>query len=132
MRVIDSGQSMTGDVLRADAIQFALLEELSYVDKYNARRIPTSFQLQQNYPNPFNPITNISYQIPVSAQVKIIVYNVLGEKIITLVDTQQLPGYYTVQWNGRDAQGDLMASGLYFYSIQTDQFIKTKKMMYLR
>ena len=64
--------------------------------------IPSSFQLAQNYPNPFNPTTVIQYQMPNAVQVQLEIYNILGEKVVTLVNGQQDAGYYTVAWNGRN------------------------------
>jgi hypothetical protein len=95
---------------------------------------PQSFQLAQNYPNPFNPSTIISYQLPISSDVKLVVYDVLGREVQTLVNARQAAGRYQAPFN---AQG--LASGVYFYrlsaspsSSQAGAFIETKKMMLVK
>ncbi len=88
---------------------------------------PLKFQLSQNYPNPFNPTTKISYSIPQRSKVILNVYNALGEKVAVLVDKEQNGGTYTISFNGKR-----LASGVYFYRIQANNFTETKKMILLR
>ncbi len=99
--------------------------------------LPNSFQLHQNYPNPFNPTTTIQFDIPASSpkmvQVQLTIFNPLGKKIRTLYQGSLQPGSYTLVWDGRDDAGNAVASGLYFYSIRTDNFLfAAKKMMLLK
>lgn len=94
--------------------------------------IPKEFSLSQNYPNPFNPTTTISYALPQNAQVKLSVYNILGQKVRTLVDEYQSAGYKQVTWNGQNDQGSEVSSGIYFYKIQADSYTKTAKMSMLK
>ena len=89
--------------------------------------IPVSIQLLQNYPNPFNPRTRISYSIPRPDFVTLIVYDVLGRQTHTLVDEFQDAGKYSVNFEASE-----FSSGLYFYKLQTETFIKVKKMLLLR
>jgi hypothetical protein len=89
--------------------------------------IPIKFALYQNYPNPFNPTTTISYDLPVRAHVKLTVYNILGQEVATLVDSEQEPGRYDVKF---DASG--LPSGIYFYTLQTPYFTKTNKMVLIK
>ncbi len=100
-------------------------------DNYNK---PLTYSLDQNYPNPFNPTTTIRYSIggQGTAPVKIIVYNVLGQKIRTLVNDVKAPGYYQVLWNGRNNAGEEVSSGVYFYLLKVNNFIQTKKMLLLK
>jgi hypothetical protein len=91
--------------------------------------IPESFFLIQNYPNPFNPETDIEYALPVDCQVKLTIYNLLGQKVKTLVNEPQTAGYKTVHWNGRDEQGNLVSSGIYFYKLNAGDYTATKKMV---
>jgi hypothetical protein len=93
---------------------------------------PQSFALSQNYPNPFNPVTEISYQLPHGAQVALDVYNTLGQRIKSLVSGQQGAGSYTATWDGRDGQGQMVSSGVYFYRFSAGEFAETKKMVLLR
>jgi len=95
--------------------------------------LPSRFFLEQNYPNPFNPSTTIVYQLNSSSPVKLTVYNVVGHKIRTLVsDKRQEAGNHSVQWNGLDDTGGMVASGLYLYRLESDNQVQTKKMLLLR
>jgi len=89
--------------------------------------MPTSFLLQQNFPNPFNPITTISYSIPALQNVKLIVYDILGREISTLVNEEKPAGTYSVTF---DANG--LSSGVYFYRIEAGNFNQVNKMIYLK
>ena len=112
------------------------LQWLTFMDKTNPTTsvegeelgdLPIHFELQQNYPNPFNPTTVISYQLPVSRRVTLKVFNILGEKVATLLSEEKQPGSYTVQW---DATG--MPSGVYFYRLTANEFVETKKLVLLK
>jgi hypothetical protein len=94
--------------------------------------IPKTYQLFQNYPNPFNPLTMIKYDLPHSGHVNIVVYNILGQKVKTLADEYQEAAHHSVTWDGKDDQGEEVASGVYFYRIKTSLFEKTKKMVLLK
>jgi len=89
--------------------------------------LPKEFALSQNYPNPFNPTTLIKYDLPVDCQVRLDVYNVLGQRVATLVDGQQKAGYKVATWNAQD-----MASGIYFYRLKAGDFISIRKMVFLK
>lgn len=89
--------------------------------------LPTVYDLGQNYPNPFNPSTEISFALPNAGPVKLVVYNVLGQEVETLVDGQMEAGNHTVTW-----KADTYSSGVYFYRLNAGQFSETKKMMLLR
>jgi len=89
--------------------------------------IPIEFSLSQNYPNPFNPSTTINYSIPVISFVTIIVYDVLGNEIATLVNEEQPAGIYEVELDATS-----LPSGIYFYSIQAGSFVETKKMVLMK
>lgn len=94
--------------------------------------LPSRFQLYHNYPNPFNPATTMRYDLPHASQVRLEVYNVLGQRIATLVDESQEAGQHQVSWNGVDSDGRPVSSGIYFYRLKTDEFVETKKMMLLK
>jgi len=94
--------------------------------------IPTAHNLNAAYPNPFNPVTNIAYELGNAADVNITVYNMLGQEVANLVTGYQTAGAYTVQWNGLDHAGHAVPSGLYFYTMQTEGFSATQKMMLLK
>ena len=89
--------------------------------------VPDRYELYQNYPNPFNPVTNIKFDIPRNSSVKLAVYNSLGQKIAELFNGELTAGTYKYSWN---AAG--FASGIYFYRIETDGFVSTKKLVLLK
>jgi len=91
-----------------------------------------SFDLKQNYPNPFNPTTTINYTLAKNGLVELTVYNLMGQKIKTLVHEVKNAGQHVVQWDGRNNAGQSVASGLYFYNLKTANFMKTNKMILLR
>ncbi len=93
---------------------------------------PYKFSLSQNYPNPFNMQTSIKYEIPTATHVKIIVCNVLGRKLKTLVDENKEAGFYTVYWDGIDDEGENVVSGIYFYTMATIGDKITRKMIIVR
>jgi hypothetical protein len=100
--------------------------------KQTVELVPASFKLNQNYPNPFNPSTVISYQLASMSKVRIKVYDVLGKEIATLVNGQKPAGNYQVVWDGTDNFGNKVTSGVYFYRIDTDNFVQTKKMILMK
>jgi hypothetical protein len=97
------------------------------IEEIESNLNPNDFRLMQNYPNPFNPITSIDYHLSVVSDVQLLVFNLHGQKVATLVLEKQSPGSYQVLW---DASG--MASGIYYYQLVTESFIDTKRMILLR
>ena len=93
---------------------------------------PKSFKVNQNYPNPFNPFTTLRYDLPKDEFVSITIYDLLGNVINNLVNTNQSSGYRSVQWNATNNQGQPVAAGVYFYSIEAGEFRQTKKMILLK
>lgn len=89
--------------------------------------LPTTFTLNQNYPNPFNPTTEISFNLPNAANIKLEIFNIMGQRITTLVDKNHEAGNYSVQWDA-----SCVASGVYFYRLQAEDLIATKKMVLLK
>jgi hypothetical protein len=94
--------------------------------------LPKEFDLRQNYPNPFNPTTVIEYALPKPSQVKIQIYNILGQRVRNLIDQRQEPGYQTIHWDGKDDSGNEVSSGIYFYRIVAGNFVKCQKMTLLK
>jgi uncharacterized protein (TIGR02145 family) len=101
-------------------------------DPTNGKQIPSRMELNQNFPNPFNPSTVISYQLPVSSKVKLSIYNVLGQKIKTLVNTFQNAGEHSLVWDATGNDNNPVSSGVYFYCLQTDKMSFQKKMVLVR
>jgi len=104
---------------------------VEWVVKTGVDNLPTEFALGQNYPNPFNPTTLIRYALPAvsdqSLAVRLEIYNILGEKVVTLVDEKQTPGYKVVTWDAKD-----LASGIYFYRLEAGEFTAIRKMVLLK
>ena len=94
--------------------------------------IPRSYSLSQNYPNPFNPSTTIRYNLPISGNVKFTIYNSNGESVMTLVNKYQQAGNHSVRWNGKNQWGNLAVSGVYFYTLESGDFVQTKKMILVK
>ena len=85
-----------------------------------------------NYPNPFNPITTLRYDLPEATNVTITVYDMMGRQVRNLVNTNQNSGYNSVIWNGTNDNGEMVSGGMYFYSIKTNTFSQTRKMILLK
>lgn len=97
------------------------------VSSVENEELPVSYSLSQNYPNPFNPSTTISFTIPNSGFVKLVVYDVLGKEVTTLLNEEKVAGVYEVNFNVRN-----LASGIYFYTIKAGNFTSTKKMILMK
>jgi len=98
----------------------------------SAPALPTIAALHQNYPNPFNPSTEIKFDIPTARDVKLRIYNQLGQTVRTLVDNRMKAGAYNLKWNGADTQGRAVASGVYFYNLEAGEFSQIRKMMLVK
>jgi len=110
-------------IARGSGMPLSATEDLS---------IPTDFSLAQNYPNPFNPETRIGYDLPDAGHVSLIIYDILGRELVTLVNTNQPAGRFNILWNGEDSFGNPVGSGLYFYQLNSGDFSQTKKMIISR
>jgi hypothetical protein len=95
-------------------------------------QIPEKFSLSQNYPNPFNPVTKMDFSITRTGKVYIVVYNLLGQKVKTLVNETMEYGYHSVIWNGIDELGQPVSSGVYFSELRAEGFRKSKKMLLIK
>ena len=93
--------------------------------------VPDKYDMSQNYPNPFNPSTKINYDLPVDGKVSIVLYDISGRQIASLVNEIKTAGYYTVQFNASTTAGGL-SSGTYFYRISANDFVSTKKMILIK
>ncbi|MEX2603852.1 MAG: T9SS type A sorting domain-containing protein, partial [Gracilimonas sp.] len=105
----------------------AVMEKIDATSNETPDELPLEFALKQNYPNPFNPTTNISYTIPKAANVTLEVFNMLGQKVMTLVDERQTPGVKQVSFNASN-----LASGVYLYRIQAGNFVQARRMTLIK
>ena len=94
--------------------------------------LPETFTLAQNYPNPFNPVTQIAFNLPRATHARLEIYNIVGRKVITLLDDRRSAGSYIADWDGRDINGNPVASGFYLYRLETDDHVATRKMILLK
>ena len=94
--------------------------------------LPESFQLKQNYPNPFNPSTTIEFSLPTRSNVELAVFNVLGQKVKVLHSGVLGAGHYRAEWNGTDNGGRQAVSGVYFYSLKTNDYSHVRKMILIK
>jgi flagellar hook assembly protein FlgD len=101
-------------------------------DKHTDNRLPAVSELDQNYPNPFNPTTRIHFALSRMSEVHLAVYDVLGHRVVALLDAVRPAGYHSVEWNGRDAFGKPVNSGTYFYRLEAGEFKQTRKLLLLK
>jgi len=109
----------------------SVFESLDISDE-NYSPIPQKFAIYQNYPNPFNPITQIKYEIPKEGYVSVVIYDLVGRLVKTLVNEKQSPGYFNITWDSTNNQNLKVSAGMYIYRIQSGDFSKTKKMILLK
>ena len=94
--------------------------------------LPADYTLMQNYPNPFNPVTIINYSLPKKSAVSLVIYDMLGREVKTLVSEEKDAGYYSVEWRGENNLGQKTASGMYIYKLKAGNFTSVKKMLILK
>ena len=113
----------------APATVEAIITSVSDSDE-NAITLRTT--LHSNYPNPFNPETTISFSLSVESHVSIVIFNIRGQKVRTLVNSNHSAGNHSVVWNGKDENGSDVGSGIYFYQMQTNDYVTTRKMVLMK
>ncbi len=104
----------------------------SWINEEELEKTTKTFVLLGNYPNPFNPYTEISYYLSEDARVKIEIYNLLGQKVITLVDQKQTRGLKSINWDGKDVSGKRVSSGIYFCRVQANDKSEIRKMALIK
>ena len=108
------------------------VDMLHHAEIGDLQPLPDRFSLEQNMPNPFNPSTAIGYQLPEAGMVRLAIYNLLGQEVRVLVNETKQAGSFTATWDGADALGRRVASGIYLYRIQAGSFSATKRMLLLK
>lgn len=129
-RNIDWGSANGNQVFLFDTEAMQL--DTNLVSSAEFQRQTFEFRLQQNYPNPFNPTTEIRYTLALSGRVELVIFNLLGQRVKTLVSAQQSRGHHIVKWNGADDHGRLVSSGVYFYLLKSGAFRTVKKLLLVR
>ena len=108
------------------------VDVLHHAEIGDLKPLPDRFSLEQNMPNPFNPSTAIGYQLPEAGMVRLAIYNLIGQEVRVLVNERRNAGSFTATWDGTDALGRRVASGIYLYRIQAGSFSATKRMLLLK
>jgi hypothetical protein len=121
--------SSSGDYRDYWVFKFSAPVDVPYDDQ---DLMPSTFALSPNYPNPFNPKTKIEFTVPRVSDVTIEIYNVMGQKIKTLVNERMQPGLRSVTWDGTDDKGVAVATGVYLYRMTAGDFVESKKMVLLK
>jgi hypothetical protein len=137
--MIDAGDKMEW-VLSSESGDRFVLEGTGEITIQSVQRfvlnripvIPEMFTLHQNFPNPFNPITILSYDLPKDSDVRLSIFDMLGNRVATLVSTYQKAGYKNITWNATDNMGIPVSAGVYLYQIEAGEFIQTRKMVLLK
>ena len=134
------------DIVETDSTDIGYYYDIRYYDGSSVKRevtsgnyvlhmtkpLPESYELKHNYPNPFNTCTTIRYALPKKSRVSIIIYDVLGRRVTTLVDNIEEPGYKSVVWDATNDIGQQMSAGVYIYLIKAGEFSRTRKMILLK
>jgi len=102
------------------------------IEEHDNREVPLTFAILQNHPNPFTGLTEIKYQLPEECNVKLSVYNAIGEKVQTIIDRKQSAGYYKVYWDGKNELGEKVPAGNYFARLKAEDFKAAKKMILIK
>jgi hypothetical protein len=102
------------------------------VEEERSEPLPGAYELEQNYPNPFNPTTRIEFALPKNSHVRLTIYDLLGREVLTLIDDVRPAGNHVIEWNGFDALGQRVSSGIYFFRIEAEGFIQTRKLTLLK
>ena len=108
------------------------IQDIAYKYAEDQGALPSAFSLNQNYPNPFNPVTTISFSLPEATDVTLDVFNIMGQKVATLVNGPMEAGEHQIQWDGKVEGSGSVATGVYFYRLQAGEFVETKKMLLLK
>ena len=133
------GQSLVGDISN-DSYSLilgfwtpgVLLTYISEHDSPYTLGLPIAYSLSQSYPNPAHNSTKIQYSLPKRSKIKLQIFDVIGRRIAVLIDEEQEPGYYKVNWSINDVTKQRLANGIYFYRLDAGEFTQTKKMIICR
>ncbi|MDW7679667.1 MAG: T9SS type A sorting domain-containing protein, partial [bacterium] len=99
---------------------------------YAKFEMPQEYVLNQNYPNPFNPTTSIGYSMPQDGKIQIEIYNLMGQKVRTLIDGVRNAGTHLIEWDGRDDAGHVLSSGVYIFTLRSGNFMAARRMTLIK
>ena len=133
------GDAVTREQVLVNVLSFFQIPVTSVEERIADLGIPGEFSLSPNYPNPFNPTTTISFAVPLRSSVNLRIYSLLGQEVKVLIDGEKDPGYYRIEWDGRNEAGQTVGSGVYFYRVEaiplggrTTGFVQVRKMLLLK
>ncbi len=129
--------TIIGSIGMTDILGLAYIGSVPTSLEFNDQNYPMKFSLLQNYPNPFNPTTRIEFSLPIESDVSLVIYNILGQQVVSLIDDQMVAGNHSISWNANDAAGNKLTSGIYLYKLNASgidgrDFQATKKMILLK
>ena len=127
--------SLASDFQILDGVMVDLaggIDAITNIEIGTFKAMPKDYALGQNVPNPFNPSTTIEYRLPEAGDVQLVIYNLLGQKVRTLVQETMDAGFHSVVWDGTDEFGKQVASGIYIYRMSVADFTKVQRMMVLK
>lgn len=127
---LKDGTTATFSIQEITKITFKEISRIKDAKEFN--NFVKTFVLFQNYPNPFNPTTMIEYQLPRAGETEIKIFNIKGQLIKKITNEFQQAGNYKIEWDGKDATGQKVTSGLYIYQIKFDNTVLSKKMILAR
>ena len=137
LKVVDiktvSGNQISWKMHRGNPYRTGLFTLLPLsIENKNIKTNPEIFSVTPNFPNPFNPTTQIRYELPEDVLVSIVIYDVMGRNIRTLMNVKQTAGYHSIHWDAKNDMGEGVSAGMYIYTIQAGEFRATKKMVLLK
>jgi hypothetical protein len=120
-----------------DTVKVTGADRVVFVNRYDylsteSEGIPTEFSLHENYPNPFNPTTTLRFDLPEISDVRLTIYNMLGQKVKAFNMQNTPAGYHSIKWNATNDYGDPVSAGVYLYQLHAKDFVKTRKMILLK
>ena len=129
---MSSSRTDTPPFVTTDHMGFRVASRTQQLNSKKELQLPEIINFYQNCPNPFNPITSFGYDLPEDEFVNITIYDMIGRKVKTLVNSSQTAGYKSVQWNATNDRNEPVSAGLYLYTIQAGEFRQTRKMVLLK
>jgi len=133
IQIVFNSRKPTIDIeMSMRSINTELFEDFRANKSLTIANIPDEYALFHNYPNPFNPSTMIEYALPQESKVYLVIYDILGRHVKTLVNQTQEAGFKSIRWNGKNDMGQQVSAGVYFFRIQAGHYMKTRKMILLK